>query len=154
MRTLNALLGGVAGASVLTGIHQIIKNENYKIAPRMDLLGMESILKIARGADVKSPSGNDLYNITLAADILSNAAYYSLAGIGKKQTLLKGLVLGVAAGVGAVYLPGVLGLKSSHSNRTNETKLLAVAYYLVGGLVAAGVIAALKTDKQFEEKKV
>src|SRR5579875_357756 len=132
MRALKAFLGGIAGATVLTAIHQLVKNTNYKIAPRMDLLGMESILKLAKGTGAETPSGSKLYYLTLAADILSNAGYYSLSGIGKKHTLIKGTVLGLAAGAGAVYLPGVLGLKKSHSNRTETTKLLAVAYYLTG----------------------
>lgn len=154
MSILKAFSGGVAGAAVLTAVHQLVKNADYKIAPRMDLLGMESIVKLLRGINVESPAGKDLYAITLAADVLSNAAYYSLAGIGKKNTMVKGLLLGLVAGAGAVYLPGMLGLKSSHSARTPETKMLAVAYYVVGALIAAGVIVLLDNNKQFEKKEV
>lgn len=154
MSLLKALSGGIAGAAVLTAVHQLVKNGDYKIAPRMDLLGMESIVKLLRGLDVESPAGKDLYAITLAADVLSNAAYYSLAGIGKKNTMLKGLLLGLAAGAGAVYLPGVLGLKRSHSGRTCETKVLAIGYYVLGALIAAGVISVLDNNKQFKKKEV
>lgn len=143
MKALVALTGGLAGACIVTAIHQLVKNEDFKHAPRMDLLGMESIIKLANKVDVKVPKGNKLYNLTLASDILSNTLYYSGIGIGKKQTWLKGGALGIAAGLGAVYLPKPLNLNEAHSNKTPQTQMLSVVYYLTGGLVAAGVMQLL-----------
>lgn len=134
--------GGLAGAIALTALHQYIKQKDEN-APRMDLLGMEVITKGLKKAHASVPDENDLYYLTMAADVLSNAVYYSAAGIGKKQTWLKGALLGLAAGAGAVFLPKPMGLNEQHSTRTNETKLLAMAYYLTGGLVAAGSMKLL-----------
>jgi hypothetical protein len=143
MKALIALTGGLAGACIVTAMHQLIKKEDFKHAPRMDLLGMESLIKLAEKAHVKVPTGERLYNVTLAGDILSNTLYYSGIGIGKKQTWLKGGVLGLVAGLGAVYLPKPLHLNEAHSNRTPKTQVLSVLYYLTGGVVAAGVMQLL-----------
>ncbi len=78
-------------------------------------------------------------------DILSNAVYYSLIGAGKRKGLLKrGFVLGLAAGVGAVFMPEKMGLNNAPSDRTTETKVLTVLWYTVGGLAAAGVMKLFK----------
>ncbi len=142
-----ALTGGFAGACVLTALHQLVKHEDAYHAPRMDLLGMESLKKIGRELKVPIPAGDKLYYITMASDVLSNAIYYSAAGLGKKNVVLKGAVLGLAAGVGAVYLPGPLGLDAKQSNRTPQTQVLAVLYYLTGGVVAGSVMKFLKKEK-------
>jgi hypothetical protein len=44
--------------------------------------------------------------------------------------------LGLAAGLGAVFLPGPLGLGSAPSNRTTQTQAMTVGWYLLGGLAA------------------
>ncbi|MCJ8208892.1 hypothetical protein MUY27_04175 [Mucilaginibacter sp. RS28] len=154
MKVLAALAGGLAGAVVLTGIHQVVKKKRGHIAPRMDLLGMETLIKLGRKAKINLPDEDTLYQITLAGDLLSNTVYYSTAAIGPKQTWLKGALLGLGAGVGAVYLPKPMGLNPDHSNRTEQTKVLSVVYYLVGGLVAAGVIKLLKAEKVKEVSSV
>jgi len=111
-------------------------------------LGMESLIKLAEKANIKVPKGENLYKLTLAGDILSNTLYYSGIGIGKKQIWLKGSVLGLVAGLGAVYLPQPLHLNEAHSNRTPQTQVLSVLYYLTGGLVAAGVMQLLNNRQK------
>lgn len=152
MKALIALAGGLAGAAVLTTIHQIVKNTKGEVAPRMDLLGMESLVKLGKKAHVNLPDDDTMYKVTLAGDLLSNAVYYSSAALGEKNTMLKGALLGLGAGLGSVYLPGPIGLNEQHSNRTPETKILSVLYYLTGGLVAAGVIKMLSKPSKAEFK--
>lgn len=142
MKLLKAIAGGLAGACAITALHQFIKNKD-KNAPRMDLLGMESITKILQKAGVAPPEADKLYYITMGGDIFSNTIYYSLAGLGKDKTWLKGSALGLAAGLGAVLLPKPMGLNEKHSTRTSETQLLSVLYYFAGGLVSSGVIKLL-----------
>ena len=141
--------GGLAGALALTALHQYIKTKD-KNAPRMDFLGMEALTKALQSAGEPVPDENNLYYITMAGDVLSNAVYYSAAGLGKKQTWLKGALLGLAAGAGAVYLPKPMGLNEEHSARTTETKALTMLYYLTGGLAAAGAIKLLRKSKKKE----
>ena len=143
MKTIIALTGGLAGACILTAIHQLVKNNDAYHAPRMDLLGMQSLTKAGHTLKLPMPTGDTLYNLTMAADVVSNAIYYSAAGVGKNHTLLKSAALGLAAGVGAVYLPQPMGLDPKPSNRTPQTKVLSVIYYLTGGLVAGGIMHLL-----------
>ncbi|GAB2691205.1 hypothetical protein GCM10027037_13100 [Mucilaginibacter koreensis] len=145
--------GGLAGALALTALHQYVKANNED-APRMDLLGMEALGKSLKKADAPIPEQPDLYYLTMAGDIVSNALFYSAAGLGKKQTWLKGALLGLAAGAGAVYLPKPMGLNEEHSNRTPQTQAMAVLYYLTGGLVAAGSIKLLNKISRNHKKKV
>jgi hypothetical protein len=110
----------------------------------MDLLGMMALSKIMRSAGKTPPPENKLYLYTLIGDLLSNAAYYSLAGVGgRKRLLQKGLGLGIAAGLGALFLPKPLHLNEQYSNRTPRTQALTVSYYLIGSLVAAALMKTL-----------
>ncbi|WP_198171378.1 hypothetical protein [Mucilaginibacter aquatilis] len=147
MKVLHALIGGLAGACAVTVLHQVIKKKDEE-APRMDLLGMESLTKLFDKAGVKPPEGDQLYYLTLSGDIVSNTIYYSVAGLGDKKTWLKGSALGLAAGLGAVFLPKPLGLNEKHSNRTKQTQLLSVLYYFTGGVISSAVIKLLDGKQQ------
>jgi len=153
MKAINALLGGLAGACAITVLHQVIKSKDTE-APRMDLLGMESLTKILHKVGVEPPADDKLYYITMAGDILSNTFYYSLTGVGQKKTWLKGPVLGLAAGIGAILLPKPMGLNPKHSNYTRQTQLLSVLYYFAGGVVSSAVTKLLepKTDTSVTAK--
>jgi hypothetical protein len=137
MKLASAIGGGFAGALTLTLLHETIRRFNAN-APRMDQLGMEAIGKSLEAVNVPAPEEDNLFKITMAGDIISNSLYYSAASIGdEKRVILRGTLLGLAAGFGAVYLPKPLGLSEAPSNRTSETKLMTVGLYLVGGLVAS-----------------
>ncbi|MDB5245900.1 MAG: hypothetical protein JWQ40_294 [Segetibacter sp.] len=136
MKFSSAIGGGVAGAAVLTLLHETTRRI-LEDAPRMDLLGMEAIEKSLEKVNVDVPNNDNLFKITMAGDMISNSLYYSLAGIGnEKRAIIQGTILGFAAGIGAVYLPKPLGLNPAPSNRTPGTKLMTLGLYLVGGLVA------------------
>lgn len=109
----------------------------------MDLLGEEAILRGMDEMNMDAPPEEELYEMTMAADIVSNAFYYSLAG-GKGNCTAKGTVLGIAAGAGALFLPSKMGLNEEHSNRTLQTKILTVAIYTIGGFVAGKVMDKIK----------
>lgn len=145
----SAALGGLAGAAALTLLHETLKKQDSK-APRMDLLGMMALSKIFRGLGKNPPAEDKLYVYTMIGDLLSNALYYSLAGIGKRKSLLeRGAALGITTGLGALFLPKPLHLNEEYSNRTTRTQLMTVAYYLIGSLVAAALMKQLrKKDPQ------
>jgi hypothetical protein len=145
MKTGAALSSGLAGASALTLLHEVVRRVNPD-APRMDLLGMQAIAKLIKGAGETPPKADTLHTWALAGDLVSNALYYSLTGLGKsKQPLLRGSLLGLGAGLGAVLLPKSLGLDEEASNRTPATQAMTVAWYVVGGLAAAAVFRWLKS---------
>ena len=149
MKILSAMGGGIAGAIALTLLHETVRRVNAN-APRMDLLGMQALAKSLKSVDAPLPDENKLFQITMAGDIFSNAFYYSIAGIGgKKGVLLRGTLLGLAAGIGAVYLPKPLGLNSAPASRTLQTKIMTVALYLTGGLVAGAAGKLIESKKGF-----
>lgn len=147
MKYTSSIGGGISGAVALTVIHETLRRINPK-APRMDLLGMQALAKSLIGFKANVPDKDKLFNITMAGDLVSNSVYYSLAGGngGKRFIMLRGALLGLAAGVGTVYLPKPLGLSDAPAARTLQTKLLTVALYLSGGLIAAA------TSKFLEDK--
>jgi hypothetical protein len=149
MKLTESLIGGVAGATVLTLIHETARRVNPD-APRMDLLGMRAIAKLMQGAGETPPGDSQLHNLAMAGDLISNSLYYSLIGAGKKDSVwLRGALLGLGAGVGGVVLPGPLGLGEKPSARTPQTQAMTVAWYLAGGLTAAAVSFLLaKTRKK------
>ena len=159
MKAIYALEGGVAGAAAITLIHETLK-KTVPNAPRMDLLGMNAIAKGLRIIGARTPGEKKLYGWSLTGDLLSNAIFYSFAGIGQKENALaKGAVLGLAAGLGAVLLPQPMGLDKRYSARTMETKLMTIGLYVIGGLVAAGVMKLMdrkkhKKHRDWEERLV
>ena len=148
MKPITALGGGIAGAAALTLIHESIK-KIVPEAPRMDLLGMNAISKVLNAAGIKTPSQTNLSTIAMAGDLIANSLYYSLAGVGKEKSIwLRSAALGLAAGIGAVTLPGPLGLEERYSNRTTATKIMTVGLYVAGAVVATAVIKLLARKKQ------
>jgi hypothetical protein len=147
MNYLQSAGAGLAGASALTLLHETVRQFNPD-APRMDLLGMRTIDKYLRKADIQPPQGKQLHTAALVGDVISNTLYYSLAGIGNKDTLwLRAAGLGLAAGIGAIVLPKPMGIGDAPSSRTPQTKAMTIAWYLVGGLATAAILQLLTKDK-------
>ena len=143
MKLWKALGGGLAGAAVLTLVHETARRINPD-APRMDLLGMRAIAKLMRSAGETPPNKHSLHNLAMAGDMMSNTLYYSLIGACKNKSVwTRGALLGLGAGIGGVLLPGPLGLGEKPSGRTDQTKAMTVAWYLIGGLAAAAVSSSL-----------
>jgi hypothetical protein len=152
MKTATAFAGGLAGACALTVVHELVRKADSQ-APRPDKLGMQVIAKTLRKANKPVPSKAQLRTLALAGDIVLNSLYYSLAGAGKpRNVFLRGTMLGIASGLGSLFLPKYMGLDNSYTDRSSKTKVLSVALYVVGGLAAAAAIKAL-TKKHKEEQK-
>ena len=150
---LTAAIGGLAGACALTLINQLVSKVD-KQAPRLDLLGMNAVAKFFKGPKSAPVLVQKLLPMSLAGDLISNTLYYALAsGKTKDQTLLKGLALGLGAGLGAVALPKPLGLDSSTTNLTRKTQAMTIAWYVIGGLVAAAIINVINENEAISEEK-
>lgn len=148
MKATTVIAGGLAGATAVTLIHESIKAVVPE-APRMDKLGMQAIAKGFRKANRAVPKQDTLFTMSLVGDLVSNAIYYSAVGIGSEKNIwLRSTALGLAAGLGAVFLPEPLGLNKQYSNRTLATKILTVGLYTAGALVTTGVIKLLNRKKQ------
>jgi hypothetical protein len=149
---IKSTIGGLAGALVLTALNESIKRID-KDAPRLDLLGMNAVAKLIKGGGSKKLiKGEKLEPVSLAGDLMANSLYYGMADAGKdEQTYVRGTLLGLGAGLGALTLAKPLGLDETAPYAPLKTKALTVAYYVIGGLVAATVINLLSNRSNEEE---
>ena len=148
MKATTVLAGGLAGATAVTLIHESLKAVVPQ-APQMDRLGMQAISKGLRKAGLDVPQQKTLFTAALVGDLLSNAIYYSMAGLGSEKNIWwRSSVLGLAAGVGAVLLPEPLGLNKRYSNRTLATQLMTIGLYVAGAMVTTGIIRLMQNKKQ------
>jgi len=140
---IKSTIGGLAGACTLTLLNESVKKLD-KDAPRMDLLGMNAVARLTKGNNILAQTAGKLFPVALAGDLVSNSLYYSMADTGnEKKTLVRGALLGLGAGLGAVVLPKTLGLNEDATTRTLKTKVLTVSWYIIGGLAAAAAINLL-----------
>ena len=142
MRIRDAAVSGMAGAVALTTMHQVARRLTDN-APRMDVVGVRALTRGAHMADVSLPGPATLQTAALAGDLLCNTAYYSLA-----TTWRRGIVLGLAAGVGALVLPPRMGLGDPPKSDRLSNKMMTVAWYLAGGLAAAATATCLTGSRQ------
>ncbi|MBF5043021.1 hypothetical protein FGE12_11550 [Aggregicoccus sp. 17bor-14] len=134
---LRALGPGLVGALTVTGVHEGLRRV-VKDPPRMDVLGMRALKKGAHLLGRRPAHGRRLHRQALAGDLAANSLFYALVALGKpRRPYLRGLTLGVLAGVGAVVLPPYLGLGRRPARAQPRTALLTVAYYTLAGLAAA-----------------
>lgn len=149
---VTSVIGGLAGAGTLTLLNETVKKLD-KEAPRLDLIGMNAVAKVIKGAGIKNALFNksELLPVALAGDLLSNSLYYGLADAGdKNKTLLRGALLGLGAGLGAVLLSKPLGIDVRVSDAPLKTKVMTVAWYVAGGLVAAAVTNLLSKSEKLK----
>jgi hypothetical protein len=143
---LKALGSGLVGACALTLIHETARRF-VDDAPRMDVLGMRALSKAARAVDFDPPV--PLHQAALVGDLVSNSLYFSLVGAGSSRDALRnGALLGLAAGLGAVFLPEPLGLGRQPTEDSPQTQLMTVAWYTLGGLAAGAAYAALASGEE------
>lgn len=134
-----AAAAGIAGAVTVTLLNEVGKRV-LPNPPRLDVMGERALAGTMLAAGTTPPTGRRLFRATLVGDLASNAAYYSLVGVGNpKGAWGRGVLLGAAAGAGAALLPQRIGLGRQPNARTPWTELLTFAWYSVAGLAAAAV---------------
>ncbi len=140
---MRALGPGLAGALSVTLIHEGARRV-LSHPPRMDVLGKRSLKKGARWLGLRPSHGRRLHRQALAGDLITNSLFYALVALGRpRRPYVRGALLGGLAGLGAVFLPPILGLGRRPSQARPSTSLLTVAWYLLGGLSAARVTRSL-----------
>jgi hypothetical protein len=132
-----ALGAGFAGATALTIAHEGLRRFRSD-APRMDVVGGRAISSLWRRAGGRPPRGKRLYWTSLAADLLSNTAYFSGFFLGRaKRPFVRQTLAGVGAGLAAMILPPLLRLGLAPRSYRRGNRMLTVGLYVLGGLVAA-----------------
>lgn len=140
----HSLLAGLAGATVLTAIHEAVRRQTSN-APRMDTYGRRALAKAIEFTGHEPPSAQALQTLALGGDIVGNALYFATIGIGPRQGgLLRGALTGAAAGVGAVTLGPLMNLGKAPARKTDQTAAMTIAWYTFGGLASAVVYRALR----------
>ena len=135
MNTAQAIGSGLAGAVVLTALHEGIKQIAPE-SPRMDKIGTQIVRK-AKGGGITDDRSD--YNQALAGELVANSLLYSLVGSGEKNSWLRGLLIGAGSGLAAVLLPKIMPVDDSASSRSAETSAMTIGVYIVAGLAAAGM---------------
>jgi hypothetical protein len=132
------LASGLIGSAVLTILHEGARRI-LPSAPRLDILGMRGVAKLFQIFRSSPPTGQRLRFLALVGDIITNTLYYSRVPGIRSTGWLRGLVLGSGAGIATQLLSPLLGLGKKPIARKNVTRVMTVAWYLVGGLAAAWV---------------
>lgn len=147
MSLTKAIVSGLAGALAVNLLNETTR-QFMPNAPRLDILGKRAIAYPLMEAEIEPPPNSRLYWIALGSDIATNSLYFSLVGLGAVENAYRnGVLLGLAAGIGAIYLPDKIGLGEEMTARTTETAMMTVAWYLAGGLAAATAYQMLSDEK-------
>jgi hypothetical protein len=135
---VRALSSGFIGACAVTALNLIAQRVTPN-APKLDILGMRALAAMIAGLGERPPQGEKLRTETLVGDLISNTVYYSLIGSGdsNRGTWVRAVILGLAAGVGAAFLPPLLGLGKQPTGNRTLTRLLTILWYFYGALAAA-----------------
>jgi hypothetical protein len=134
-----SMVNGLVGACTLTIAHQVLRKLTPD-APRLDMLGENGVIKLARAANIKL-SDKQAHKLAMAGDLVSNTLYFSQVGNkGGVLSLLRGASLGGAAGAGTVVLPGKLKIETAATKMSPKTQALSISLYVLAGL-AAGMAA-------------
>ncbi|HEU4470293.1 MAG TPA: hypothetical protein VFR58_04350 [Flavisolibacter sp.] len=153
MKLASAIEGGLAGASTLTLLQEALNKFDNK-APRPLLHRSGIIKKIKKTSNKGGAKARKLY-IKLAGEVLGSTAFYGLSALGKKKNaVLRGGLLGMAAGLGSAFLQDdkgteANGLQSTGVSNTKD-KLVTITLYTMGGLLAG--LAVKKLGKKRKKK--
>ena len=143
-----AFAAGAVGAVALTAIHQLARRATDD-APRMDVVGERALAMAIDAAGRTPPAEPRLHRWSLAGDLLANSIYYSFVACGREPRVWRrGVALGLAAGAGALVLPGPLGLGEPPRSDRFANQVMTVAWYLIGGLAAAAAGRQLQRPAQ------
>jgi hypothetical protein len=142
-----SLGSGFLGALAVTAANQVGKRV-MPGAPRLDVLGMRLTSQAMRKAQLKPLQGLSLYAVSFIGELISNSLFYALVGLGSARSAwLRGALLGLSAGLGAVALPKPLGIGKSPTARTRRMRIATVAWYMLGGLIAALMYQKLENKR-------
>ncbi len=143
MSFVKTIGSGMAGSLALTLINETARRV-LPNAPRLDILGQRAVGKTMQAVGQQPPTGSRSYPLALVSDLVSNSLYYSVAASGRNRNVwMKGALMGLSAGIGAVILPQPMGLGEQPTARTWQTKAMTVAWYVAGGLATAAVARLL-----------
>ncbi len=132
------IIAGLGGALALSLLHETIR-KNFDNVPEINKVGEEALNKVLDKADMKITNHDQLYAATLAGDVIGNGMYYATTA-----TSGFNIASGLAMGLGALALPGKVGLDEDPVAETTQKKVMTVAYYLFGAIVTKFIYDKIK----------
>jgi hypothetical protein len=156
----SVLEGGLAGASTLSLLTNTLRKSSDNNSDT-SLFEGKNLKKRFKKAGSKKPTKATGQYVQLAGDLLGSTALFGLSGLQKKKNLmLRGALLGTAAGLGAVLLnehdkkkedrDGILQARTQKQEWVS--KALEVSLYTIGGLLAAKLIEVTGKKKKGSKK--
>ncbi len=142
------MISGLVGATALTLVHQTMKKAMPGTAPHIDRFGRKIIARGMDKAGLPVPAKDNLQTMSLASDIVFNAASYSMIGLARRLPFLGGGVGGAIMGLGTLLLPNILGFGHRDRGTRPTTKAMTLAYYVIGGLAAAATYKLMDDDEE------
>lgn len=132
------IIAGLGGALALSLLHETIR-KNFDNVPEINKVGEEALNKVLDKADMKITNHDQLYAATLVGDVIGNGMYYATTA-----TSGFNIASGLAMGLGALALPGKVGLDENPVAETTQKKVMTVAYYLFGAIVTKFIYDKIK----------
>lgn len=153
-RSTQAWAAGLTGAGALNLLHETAQKA-IPAGPQMDLIAMRGLDRVLKPLS-RRLTYRQLRGLAFAGDLASNTLYYSaLVGVGESLSRRgragalgwTAVGFGLAAGLGAVFLPPKLGLGQQPSPDFRKTAAITTAVYLAGALVTAAVYRRLSSPE-------
>ena len=152
MNAAKILKNGLTGAATLTLLRETLDeagSENSKVYP----LHKKGVFRQLKKVSQKKGMGAVKGYVNLAARLLGMVGYMGVTAVGKKKnTMLRGGMLGGLAGAAAI-------LMSNDDDPTVSSKelwrkrVITLALYILGGLVAGGAIKLVNNGKKKGKRK-
>lgn len=142
---MNALLAGLAGAATVTLLNESVRQVS-ETAPRLDVLGRAALRRGIHAAGLRRPRPGRLQPMALAGDMVANTVYYSAVGCPALggSAMMRGAMLGAIGGLGAIALPGAMGLPQWPTTRSGTTAAMTFGWYFAAGLAAGATMTLLE----------
>jgi hypothetical protein len=139
-----SLLGGLAGSILVNVLAEGIR-KNFRTTPRLDKYGKQGLDRITEGMGIGRLPEGPRYWTALAGDLAINTLVFALSGAGsRKRTIPQGLALGAVMAGTMMLAAKPAGIDPDTTGENKKEKGMTVAYYLLGGLAAAGIIRLLE----------
>jgi hypothetical protein len=164
MKLASAIEGGLAGVSTISLLGETLRKIDGR-PPGANGIKGKKLKKRFKKANSKKPKKATEQYIRLAGDLLGAASVFGISSLGKrKNAVLRGALLGAAAGLGAVLLDdhkndrdsekinGHEGYPSTMLARdTTLQKALEVGLFTIGGMIAGKILKG--SGKKKKRKK-
>lgn len=126
---------GVVGTATVAGLHQISRRL-LKDAPRIDELGERVIVQTFRRIGREPPKHSRALS-WIFGNLGTDTLLYMLVAAGKPaKPIVRGLWVGLAAGVSTLVLPWFAGVTEREVALNKKMVLNTLGIYLVAGLAA------------------